>query len=520
VNLGDQRMAIEEFPLDQAVLADDPDKYFKTEHLRADLGSRTARGGVVTIVSQALRFVLSMVGTVILARLLTPQDYGLIGMVAVVTGFISIYKDLGLASATIQRPTITAAQISTLFWINVALSLVVTFVCILVAPVLSWFYGESKLIWITIASAFGFTLSGLAVQHEALLRRQMRFVVISLISVLAMVTGYAVGILLAWNGYQYRALVFSQLTLVATNTIGIFFVCRWRPGLPQRNTGVSSMIKFGGNFTGFSTINYFSRNLDNLLIGKVWGPFQLGLYNRAYQLMMLPIDQINEPITSVAVPALSRLIDSPDAYRRAYLRIIEKIALITMPGVMLMIVTNDLIVSVMLGPKWHDVGPLLVVLGISGLVQPIGNTTGWLFITQARTQRMFKLGMITGPITVVSILLGLHWGAIGVAIAYVCIRLSISDPLVYWFVGRKGPVRTKDFYVTMAPIAGASLAGGLACVAFRIWVNPANRLVGLASCGAIMAVGTLLVLGLLPAGRRTLADLLKTFHLLRQKGEQ
>ena len=168
----------------------------------------------------------------------------------------------------------------------------------------------------------------------------------------------------------------------------------------------------------------------------------------------------------------------------------------------------------MLGPKWREVGPLLVVLGISGLVQPIANTTGWLFITQGRTNDMFKFSMIVGPITALSIIIGLRWGAIGVATSYVCARLCVADPILYWYVGRRGPVRTIDFYRTMAPVAGASLCGGLASLAFRAWFHPVNRVAGIVGCAVIVATVTLLVLVLIPAGRQALADLMETLRLL------
>ena len=169
------------------------------------------------------------------------------------------------------------------------------------------------------------------------------------------------------------------------------------PGLPKKDTGVRSMIRFGGNLTGFATINYFARNGDNLLIGRFWGAEQLGIYVRAYQLMMLPIDQINEPMTTVAVPSLSRLVDAPEEYRRAYLRMIEKIAFLTMPSVGLMIVTADWIVRIVLGPRWAEVATILQILGAAALVQPIANTTGWLFVTQGRTNEIFKMAMCGGP---------------------------------------------------------------------------------------------------------------------------
>ena len=247
------------------------DKYFRTDHLRQNLGGRTARGGVLAITSQALKFVITIGATSIMARLLSPYDYGLIGMVAFVTAFLSTYKDLGLSAATIQRPEITSNQISTLFWINLALSFGITLITIAIAPIVAWFYGEPKLTAITVVTAFGFLLSGLTVQHDALLRRQMRYGALTAIALISLITGYVVGIYMAARGFSYWALVGSQLAVAATSTLSTLILCRWVPGLPKRDTGARSMLRFGGNLTGFATINFFARNLDNLLIGRVWG---------------------------------------------------------------------------------------------------------------------------------------------------------------------------------------------------------------------------------------------------------
>jgi PST family polysaccharide transporter len=426
-------------------------------------------------------------------------------MVGFVMGFVSIYKDLGLSSATIQRTEITSDQISTLFWVNVALSLGITLVTVLIAPLVAWFYGEPRLTLITIFTAFGFLLSGLAVQHEALLRRQMRYSALSFIGLTAMLVGYAVGIVMALNGFSYWALVGSQLAVILATAAMTLTACRWRPGWPKKNTGVRSMIRFGGNLTGFSTLNFFSRNIDNLLIGRVWGAQQLGLYSRAYQLMMLPIDQINEPITSVAVPSLSRMADSPEDYRRAYLRMLEKIAMLTMPGVALMIATSDWIVAIVLGPQWREVGKLFTILGIGALIQPISNTTGWLFITQGRTKEMFRFAMLASPITIASIIAGLPWGAVGVATSYTIAHLLITAVL-FWYIGRDGPVRATHFYFTIAPFVGASVIGLILSVAFRHWQPGTNPILGIAICLIIISVTFLLILSILPSGRRALKD--------------
>jgi len=455
-----------------------------------------------------------------MARLLSPADYGLIGMVVFFTGFVAMFKDLGLSIATIQRSEVTSDQISNLFWVNVVLSVVLAGLTMALAPFIAWFYGDARLIAVTLVTALGFVFGGLTVQHEALLRRQMQFFAVTTIVLVSIVIGYGVGIYLAWRGFRYWALVYSQLTVLLTNAIGVWLVCRWRPGLPNRNSGVRSMVAFGRNFTGFSIINYFSRNLDNLLLGKFWGANELGLYNRAYQLMTLPIDQVNEPITSVAIPALSRIKDADERYRQAYRRMLEKIAMFTMPAVVFMMATSDWIVQIVLGPQWSATSRIFLVLGLTGLFQPIANTTGWLFLTQGRSRDMFHWGLISGPITMFSIVLGLRWGAMGVATSYALTRVFLSDPLLFWFVGRKGPVRTRDFYHTIAPFTFASLVALGVCTTVRAQVEIQNPIVGLIALFIITGMVTLVCLAALPSGRLALSDIRKTLELMMKQKQE
>src|SRR5439155_6207554 len=156
------------------------------------------------------------------------------------------------------------------------------------------------------------------------------------------------------------------MTLVTV--VGVWTVCRWRPGLPARGIGIRSMLSYGGNLTGFNVMTFFSRNLHNALIGKFWGPYQLGVYSRAYQMLLMPMQQINAPLAAVAVPTLSRLADSPERYRAAYLKILEKIAMITMPLVAFMIATSDWLVLVLLGPKWQEAGRIFMLLSIAAII--------------------------------------------------------------------------------------------------------------------------------------------------------
>lgn len=495
----------------------DPDRHLRTDDLINDLGRRTARGGAITIFSQGTKFFLGMVATIILARLLSPEDYGLVGMVSVVTGFIAIFKDLGLSAATIQKAEINSQQISTLFWLNVLVSLGLIVLTVAIAPGVAWFYGEPKLTAITTAYAAGFLFGGLAVQHEALLRRRMRFLALATAEIVALVVSSALAITLAWRGASYWALVSSPLCFGLIYGLAVWIACGWRPGLPVRNSGVGQMLAFGGNLTGFSVVNYFARNLDNLLIGRFWGPQQLGLYARAYQLLLLPIDQMITPITAVAIPALSRLKDSPERYRQAYLRLLEKVALLTMPLMAFMIVSSEWLVAIVLGPNWAGVSPIFSLLGIAGLVQPLGSTTGWLFVTQGRTQDMFKWGVIGSIITVVSIVAGLKWGAVGVAASYSLIYVLIVIPLLFWFVSRSGPVRMSDFYSTIAPIALASICAFGVLLFLKRSVSFHSPFVGLAISLIVVVATTLSILVLLPQGRLVLRDLKQTITLLFRK---
>lgn len=496
------------------------EKHFGTGHLMADIGGHTARAGMVTMMSHGLKVVLGVIATAVLARLLSPHDYGLIGMVAVATNFVSMFKDLGLSFPTVQQRDINFDQISTLFWINVSVSVALIALMVALAPALSWFYGEPRLTMITIVMAMGFLLGGVAVQHDALLRRQMRFFALSGIALTSMVMGYVVGIVMAWRGAGYWSLVFSQLALLATNAIGVLMLCRWRPGLPKWNSGVTSMVTFGGNITGYAVINYFSKNFDSLVIGKFWGAQNLGLFNKAGQLLAIPSEQVDEPLSSVALPALSRLADSPERYRRAYLRMLDKVMLLTMPAITLAIVCSDWLVLIVLGSQWTGAARVLALLGIAALFQPVVNSAGWLFLTQGRGRHMLQWSMMNSPISIASILVGLAWGPTGVAASYSLTRLLLVNQLLFWFVGRTGPVRTADFYRHIAPFVLAAGASVVACLACRWLFHLETPLIGIACSAAITAATTLATLWLMPTGRAALLDVKYSLLLLRPLGTE
>lgn len=481
-------------------------RHFATDHLLDDLKGRSVRGGAATVLAQAVRFALNMGSTMMLARLLTPADFGLVAMVAAFIGFIGLFNDLGLSTATVQRAEITHDQVSTLFWVNVTLSLVLMVVAVALAPAVAWIYGEPRLTSIMLVIAVTFICAGLTAQHTALLRRQMRFGVLAAIDVLSTGGGIVVALVMALREWGYWSLVGMTVAGAAVNMVLVWRHSRWRPGRPLWTAEVWPMLRFGGNLTGFELVNYCARNADNALIGWCWGAGPLGLYSKAYNLLMMPLRQISAPLGSVLVPALSRLNDQPDRYRRVYLNVIEKIALATVPGIALLIATADWVVYIVLGPNWVEAGRVFKWLGIAALVQPVTNTTGWLFVSQGRAGDMLRWGIIGGPLVIASFIIGLPWGAMGVAIAYAVTTVCIATPMLLWIVGRQGPVRSLDVYrVFMAP-AAAAIAIPPVIAWFRIAIWTGTPLGGLMVATAIGVTVTVFAYLAFPSGRRVLGN--------------
>jgi len=274
------------------------------------------------------------------------------------------------------------------------------------------------------------------------------------------------------------------------------------------------MISYGRDLTGFNLANYFALNLDNALIGKFWGAQQLGLYAKAYQLLLLPLEQVNGPLGSVAIPALSRLAHSPERYRVAYLKILEKLTMLTMPAVVFMIGTSDWLVLLLLGSQWQQAGRIFMLLGMAGFIQPVTKTCWWLLISQGRSRDMLRAGILSSAVSVALIVLGLPWGAMGVATAYGVSELFFAGPIIFWFAARRGPIRIADFYRTIAPAASASLCALAIVLICRPWLQGFHLTLRVVLAFGITAGASLAILAILPAGRAAMQNSKETLLLL------
>lgn len=409
-------------------------KHFITTALDADIEKKSAKGGIVVFSAQFIKLFIQIISNVALARLLSPNDFGLIAMVMAVTTFIVLFKDIGLSQATIQQKDITHEQINTLFWVNVSFSFIVMLITWLLAPLVADFYGDDRLTSVTVVFAVGLVFSGFSVQHQALLRRQMKFKTLSIIDVASMGLGVLAAIIFAFLDFGYWALVILSLTTSLVTLIGVWFGCTWKPSKPNFNLEAVPMLKFGGYMTAYGFVNYFARNLDNILIGWKHGAEALGNYSRAYSLLLLPIGQITAPLSAVAVPALSRLRGDDSRYCNFYFKVIKVIAYLTMPLIVFMCVFSEEIVLIVLGEQWDDAANIFMYLSFAAFWQPIASSAGWVYVSLNKPKNMLYWGLFSTIIMGGFFFIGLPYGAEGVAISYsISMWLLIVPLFLYAF---------------------------------------------------------------------------------------
>jgi O-antigen/teichoic acid export membrane protein len=478
---------------------------FSIDHLHADLKGRSVRGGLLTLTSQGAQFVLQSVSTVMLAHLLTPVDFGLVAMVTTITFLGQGFADLGLSEATIQSPEINHDEVSKLFWINVLIGLTLTAIAVALAPFLAWFYHEPRLKKITCVVSLTFLVGGLRVQHDALLRRKMRFLALSIRDVTAYLVAVPIGIIMAGRGAGYWAIVAIPLILNTTQMILSWAMALWIPGLPRRSVRIRPLIAFGGNIAASYFVFNLSRSADSVLIGWYWGAGPLGLYSRALNLLLLPVRQLGTPARSVAIPAFSRVQHDPDRLAGFYLRTANIIMWVTAPIFGFLFVSASPIIILALGYKWRAAAPVFQLLAIFALGQLLYESTVWLMISRGQSPRLLKLVSITCPITIIGYAVGLPFGIKGVALTGALVMLIIFPwVLSYAFRGTTmtlGQLGEKVMFPVITSVAG--VAAGVVALHSLPHLSVVSQL--LVSAPAF-AAGCLLTLFIAPV-RKEVRDL-------------
>jgi O-antigen/teichoic acid export membrane protein len=440
--------------------------YFEDHRESKDLGRRALRGGVVSVAMQYGNGALQIVASIILARLLAPEDFGLVAIVTVLTSFAPLLIDFGLGDATAQRSKITQSQVSSLFWISSGIGLAVAVVVAACSSLIAWLYHEPRLEPIALCIAVTFVLSGMSNQHLALLRRKMQFGTIGKIQFLGTLAGIVVAVVIAMCGYGYWALVLRPVASAFCVAFGAWLACRWMPGFPVFDSEARSMVRFGLHVVGFSVTYTLARSTDRVALGLVYRPDQVGYYQNAMNLYDNSIFTALIQMHTVGSAALSKLQSNPAALREKYEAALSTLAFFVMPFAAILSVTAEDVTVILLGEKWRAAGLLLHILALRGIFQVIEGSQGWLHLSIGTADRWRKWGIVSALVLVATVLVGLPFGPRGVAIAVVMASLLLAIPSIV-YAGR--PIGIDARLIIHA--VGPQLVGAISTAAAGWWLQ-------------------------------------------------
>lgn len=479
----------------------------------ASTGSLKQRGFnslVWLLASQAGRLLTLLVSTMLLVRLLPPSDFGLVAMAATITALMLAFKDAGMTTATMQQTTLTHPQVSTLFWLNQGVAVGLAGLTALLAQPLAWFYGQPTLVPVVLLLALGFVVSGVGVQHDALLRRAMRFKALAVLEVTSTLLSVLVAVGLAWQGAGWVALVLQRVLQLMFYSAGCWALCSWRPSPLWQWGSSKAQAGFGAQISAFNAVNYFARNGDNILIGWYWGPALLGVYAKAYDTLLAPLQQLAGPLNNTLLPLLARLRNEPTRYRAAFLRAYTPAMLLLLPVGLVLSVLPQAVVATVFGPSpaWQPAVPVLGWLGLAVATQLVGTATGTLLLSQQRGSDFAIQGVVGAVLSVTSFAIGLPHGIGAVAGCYVIMHIVLWQPLLCWWVGRTGPVGFRPLYGLLALPAWCGVWVGLGLFGVRFissgWAPWFTVLVGCVVATLLTLAATLA----LPKGRAMFIEVL------------
>lgn len=472
------------------------------------------RGGTQAILARGGIAVIRLGSLLILARLLTPEAFGIVAMVSALLAIAAVFRDTGIASSLVQHPELSHRQVNSLFWLNLAAGGLLAGLVFAVTPHLDVLYGSAD------ASAVGATLAptlllGAVSGHQlALLRRRMRFGALTLVGLGSALAGAGTGISLAWGGGGVWALVAATLVTEVTSAILAFRFEPWRPTRPEFDRSAKPLLAFGGYVTGFSFLGAVASNLPTILLGRFWGTAAVGLYGRAQWLLSIPIQYVVEPMSSAAVPALAPLQSDVARYRSTYLAIASALALFTFPAGLFCITHTEKLIAVLLGPQWAEASGILRLLAVSLILQPVCMSSGWIYLSQGRGRAMMAWGIFGWAVLIIASAIGAYGGPLGLAAAH-----SISFALLFWpcmaLSFRGTTITMRDLAQACTPPLAASVAAAAASAAACVPLAHAPTWAQLGTAMLAFALAYVLVLLAFADQRRLLVAWLDS---MRRRG--
>lgn len=467
------------------------------QEIPGGLKRSAVRSWAVTAVGQGARLVVMLVSTAIMARILSPGDYGLVAMVMAFVVLVTRFKDLGLSQATVQRAHVTEQQVSGMLWLNVATGILIMIVMAALAPVVSRLYGQPELAGICLAYAVMAPISSLGAQHQALLRRAMRYRSLVLRDLAAVLAGAGAGVFSAFQGLGYWSIVVMHATTEVVGVAVLWWQSGWSPSRPRWSDDVRPMVRFGGAVTLSNLLGFVTSGLDAFIIGVLFGPTALGFYNRAQNILSQPLKQVLPPIMNVAGSAFARVAGDTRAFEKAAVQLTFMVGCVSSLIVAVAITCADWMVLIMLGPRWDQAVPIARVLAVFAFVEPVASLLATLMTARGLPGRLVRWRLISAVVIAASLFAGLPWGPLGVAAAYSLSGFLVRTPLFIWYAASHFEVRPSRLFASVGvPIlSGTVITVTLALLRRETGVaGPAASLVTFGLLAAVMHLGLLMSL--------------------------
>lgn len=409
--------------------------------------------------------VTKLVVAVILARLLTPREYGLAGMVLVLMAFVPVLSGSALASVLVQRPEITELDRSTVFWMTLMIGAASTVLGVAASWPAAWFYGDPAVQPLFAAMSLAFVLSALGMTHTALLTRDMAFRSLELRAMAGMIVGGAVSIAAALSGFGPWALILQQVAAVTTSSIMLWAFADWRPQRRFSRRTLREVRAFGGHVSGTLMLFQLNQTADNVLIGRYLGASALGAYTLAYNVILVPFSRLSSPLHEVLYPVFSRLQDDHGRLRSIWLRVTRLLGLVVLPGMLSLIVLAPDLIPLVFGERWRAATPVVQILAWVGALFALQGLNSVVLQALGRTRMLFRYALVSFAGGLAAFVLGLHWGVVGVAACFAAVS-TVIQPSYMVLTARAVGGSARECVVALAgPLAvAAAVAAGVGLV--------------------------------------------------------
>lgn len=412
--------------------SDSRDEIFDTEHLQKDIRAHTGKASNYVIIFSAVKFFITIGTTAVLARLVSPSEYGIVALATPIVLIAASLSEFGLADVMVQRKNMTHNIASSLFWVNVFLGLFLGSLVALLAKPAVIFYDEPRVGPVFVVLGLMVFFSALVTQYIAILRRLMRIRTIEIGTLGASICSVLVTILLAKLGAGYWAIVGQSILTPAFIFIILFFLTGWTPSAPWRISPINlkEFLTFGGFLASSRMLLQITQNMGMIIVGRFFSDQIAGLYYRSWTLANIPQTRIFSSLAGAYVPALSRLQETPDIFREVFVRMIIRMNLIAMPVGIGIFSSADIIVKIILGDQWTSAGPILGWLGILTFTAPTLNGFQWALISSGNAKQLFYFRIFAGVVTIGALLVGLQFGLLEIVTIYMMSILLVQLPVL------------------------------------------------------------------------------------------